>query len=465
MSLKYRLIILGVVVLAVTFAAGTVLGVYGSRRLVESQLRRRLQRGARDLAASGAPLNEPVLARFAPLLDAEVVVLTDAGEMIAHSGAHWPWERLAGSLRQVPSGAESLLEGGRRYYFATAAGRLPATGGPVTVVLLADERAVREPIRTTLYLYLISLAVTTVLLSAGMYLVGLGLVRRIARLGRRIDATFPGEPAGAARTGDELDRLSAAFDDLLQRLQRSRRRLLAQQQLATTGKIASSVAHEVRNPLQAMRLTVEMLNESFTGESRRGCEVILSEIDRLSLLTDELLMLAGKDTRRLEPVEISRALRETVRLLQYQLRQREIRTEIDLPALPAVRMDRNRCRQLLLNLLLNAVEASPAGRCVRVSGEATGRSVTVRIADGGPGFPQQVLADRAEEFFSTKTSGAGLGLSICRRIVAEANGRLKLYNTPAGAVAEVTLPVGDAADAAEGGNSPAPGRGAGSDQP
>ena len=66
----------------------------------------------------------------------------------------------------------------------------------------------------------------------------------------------------------------------------------------------------------------------------------------------------------------------------------------------------------------------------------------VTIADNGPGFPQPVLAGQAEEFFSTKTAGAGLGLSICRRIVAEAGGELKLYNTEAGAAAEVSLPAG-----------------------
>ncbi|KPK83870.1 MAG: hypothetical protein AMJ81_07140 [Phycisphaerae bacterium SM23_33] len=106
-------------------------------------------------------------------------------------------------------------------------------------------------------------------------------------------------------------------------------------------------------------------------------------------------------------------------------------------------MDPSRCRQLFLNLLLNAAEASPRGGTVRVRAEARHKSIAVRIADSGPGFPQPVLADQAEEFFSTKTAGAGLGLSICRRIVAEAGGELKLYNTEAGAVAEVMLPVAE----------------------
>jgi signal transduction histidine kinase len=201
------------------------------------------------------------------------------------------------------------------------------------------------------------------------------------------------------------------------------------------------VAHEVRNPLQAVRLTVQMLREQRRPEDRAGYDLILGEIDRLNLLTDELLVLAGKAELRAEPLDLPRELHETLRLMQFQLNQRDIRTELDLPPLPPVRMDRNRCRQLLLNLLLNAAEASPRGGLVRVECRLGDAAVVVRIADSGPGFPPEVLSGAAEEFFSTKTTGAGLGLSICRRIVQEAGGQLRLHNAAGGAVAEAVLPV------------------------
>ena len=462
MSLKYRMVILTTFVFAATFGMGTLLGVYGARRLAESQLRSRLAESAAKLARSGAPLNQEVLARFAPLLRAEAMVLDRRGRMVAHSGADWPWDKLRAAFLAARAGAARLNVGERRYYLAAAAGRLPGAGEPARLILLSGEEAIREPTRTILHRYLIVLCITAALLAAGVYLVGLDLVRRIRRLNRRIDSTVPGSPAAAPRRGDELARLSEAFDDLLGRLQHSRERLLAQQRLATTGKIASSIAHEVRNPLQAMRLTVEMLGKTCPAGAREGCELVLSEIDRLVLLTDELLVLAGKDTRQVERLDLSHELRETVRLLRHQLSRGQIDTQIDLGPLPGVRMDRNRCRQLLLNLLLNAVEASPAGGTVRVSGSAGKGAVVIRIADSGPGFPPQVLAGQAEEFFSTKATGAGLGLSICRRIVAEAGGDLALHNGEVGAVAEVTLPsAGDAGTAggsdppqADGGQSP-----------
>jgi signal transduction histidine kinase len=101
-----------------------------------------------------------------------------------------------------------------------------------------------------------------------------------------------------------------------------------------------------------------------------------------------------------------------------------------------------RCRQLLLNLLLNAIEASPGGGAIAVQGSLEGAQVVLRIADGGSGFPAEILAGNVEEFFSTKSSGAGLGLSICRRIVQEAGGDLRLSNVSGGgAAAEVVLPV------------------------
>jgi len=450
MSLKYRLIVLTVAVFVVVSALGTVLGVWGARRLAERQLLRRLGLSARRLAASPVPLSEEALTPLAGLLDAHVLAMTvptpgGAGTaVVAHSGGQWPWRELHSRLSGGGGRLNPIPAGGRRYYHAGAlrAGRV---GRPVRVVLFADEAAVRQPTRTILYEYLLTLVATSVLLAAGIYLVGLRLVRRISALSRSIDQTLPEPVPERRRRGDELARLSGAFDDLLGRLERSRQRLAAQQRLATTGKIASSVAHEVRNPLQAMRLTLQMVREDCPQHLREPLEMVLGEIDRLNLLTDELLVLAGKDARRVEAVDLVAEIHETLRLLRFQLQQRQVEAELKLPALPAVAMDRNRCRQLFLNLLLNAIEASPRGGTVTVEGLAQADRVVIRILDDGPGFPQAVLAGQAEEFFSTKTTGAGLGLSICRRIVQEAAGRLSLYNTDRGAVAEVTLPLGEGA--------------------
>ena len=441
MSLKYRLIILTIVVFALTFGVGTLLGARAARRLAGAQLQSRLANSAAALADSGAPLNDDVLARFGPLLDAEIMVIDRQGGLLARSRADWPWDEICENVVESASPEGLLRAAGRRYYHAASAGRLPATGEAVTVVLLADQSVVAGPTRTILRGYIIILGVTSLLLAVGMYILGLGLVGRIKRLNRTVDEAFSDEASHAERRGDELNRLSDAFGDLLGRLDRSRERLASQQRLATTGKIASSVAHEVRNPLQAMKLTVQMLREESPPDASDGCDLIISEIDRLTLLTDELLVLAGKSAPRVEKVNLAGELDETVRLMRFQFRQREISVKIGLTTLPAVRMDRNHCRQLLLNLLLNAAEASPRGAAIRVTGRADAGSVILQITDSGPGFPKEVLEGLAEEFFSTKTSGAGLGLSICRRIVDEAGGRLKLYNTDTGAVAEVTLPV------------------------
>ncbi len=448
MSLKYRLIVLTVAVFAAIFGVGTLLGTRAARALAERQVAGRLQRSAHALAGSDVPLNDAALAPLAPLLGAEVLVLPcdgsrPTGEVHAHSGGDLPWETLASCFSpqagKVPQSPLRRLDG-RSYYFARSTRQELATGRRLDVVLLADESAVSEPTRTILARYLIVLGATSLLLAAGMYAVGWRLVRRINRLAGRMDQTLAEDAVAGERRGDELDRLAGAFEDLRGRLQRSRRRLAQQQRLATAGKLASSITHEVRNPLQAMRLTAQMLRDRCPPDAREGCELLLSEIERLALLTDELLVLAGKATGRAEPVDLTGQLRETLRLLAHQLSQRRIATGIELPDLPPVRIDRNRCRQLLLNLLLNATEASPAGGTIRVSGAAESGGAMLRIADEGEGFPEAVLTGSAEEFFSTKSSGAGLGLSICRRIVSEAGGRLRLYNGRGGAVAEVWLP-------------------------
>jgi signal transduction histidine kinase len=442
MSLKYRLILLTIAVFAVAFGGGTLVASRTARRLAESQLRRRLDRSAEALADSPAPLNEDVLARFAPVLGASILVLDAEGRPVAASGP-LPGAEVAEAVAATAEATGGAVEtSAGRFYWAEARRRLPRPPGELTVILLAEESAVTAPARAILRWFLLILCLSATVLAAGSYAVGLLIVRRLDRLGRRIDQTLAERPAATpARRGDEIGRLGQAFDDLLARLARSRDRLAAQQRLATAGKIAASVAHEVRNPLQSIRLTAEMLRESAGPGEREGVDLIIAEMDRLNLLTEELLLLGGKGDRRVGDVDPAAELAETLRLIKLQLRQRELTVQTDLADLPPVRMDPSRCRQLLLNLLLNAAEASPRGGRVDIRGRREGDRVVLEIADAGPGFPAEVLAGDAEEFFSTKTTGAGLGLSICRRIVAEAGGRLHLANRDGGGLAEVRLPV------------------------
>lgn len=441
MSLKYRLIILTVTIFTVVFIAGMLLGLLGAISLAKGQLETRLSNSVSALVGSSAPLNDAVLTRLAPLLDAQIMVLDAQGRVVAHSSGELPWEQIRDKLNYPVHPTGNITVNGHRFYYAAADGRLPATAKAVKVLLLAGQSALAEPIRTILRGYIITIASTTLLLATGMYILGLSLVSRIKRLNRLIDQTLPDREVHPIRSGDELTRLGEAFEDLMKRLEQSRRQLIAQQRLAITGKIASSIAHELRNPLQAMRLTVQMLREDCSTDQRDNFDLIIGEIDRLNLLTNELLVLAGTDNLHIETLNITDELNETLKLLKFQFRQRDIEVKMDLPDLPPVKMDRNRCRQLLLNLLLNAAEASPRGGVVGITGEKLPSNVVIRIADTGSGFPAEVLEGKVDEFFSTKASGAGLGLSICRRIIAQADGRLNLYNTDRGAVAEIVLPA------------------------
>lgn len=465
MSLRYRLTLLTLLVFAATIGAGTILAQHSAALLAQRQLLDRLGRTARALADSGTPLgSDQVLSRYGPLLDADILVLAKDGRVIAHSQGQFDWQALAAQATLTAADASSVgralpavpdidsKKGGRyppyvqpdgkQIYFALAQRPLPPPEDHLLVCALAQQQRLEETTGLIFRRYLMILGITALLLAGGSYLVGMATVRRLKRLAGQVDSAFAEGQPPSPRGGDEITRLSESFADLLARLQESRQRLLAQQRLATTGKLASSVAHEVRNPLQAMRLTVQMLREKCPPDSRPGCDLVIGEIDRLAMLTDELLVLAGKTTAKPEEIDLASELDETLRLLKLQLRQRDLRTRLEMPPLPPVRIDRNRCRQLLLNLLLNAIEASPGGGTIGVQGSLDGGRVALRITDGGSGFPAEILAGSVEDFFSTKSSGAGLGLPICRRIVQEAGGQLRLSNVPGGgAAAEVVLPV------------------------
>ncbi len=215
------------------------------------------------------------------------------------------------------------------------------------------------------------------------------------------------------------------------------------ERLAGIGQLAADIAHEIRNPLAAISGSVEMLEPSLPEdegdpEPRRLMGIVLREIDRLNDLITEFLQFARPAPSKREPVDLSAVVAEVVRMIEVA-RPEGVEMEVDLgPGLTAL-ADPTQVRQVLWNLILNAIQAMPEGGCICISvaevapepqeGASEGRNgagegadfVEVTVADTGVGIDPEVLERIFDPFFTTKPEGSGLGLATVHRIV-EANG-------------------------------------------
>ena len=251
--------------------------------------------------------------------------------------------------------------------------------------------------------------------------------------------------------GAMADRLIGPINEVLERLQRSRQEVLHAEQLASVGQMAAGVAHEVRNPLTAIKLLVQSAldrgaDARLTG---RDLQVLEEEVDRLERLTSTFLDFARPPRLQKQNVEVAEVTQRVLELIAPRAELHGVRIVCHVePGLPTIEGDPSQLHQVLYNLLINALEVAPVGTDVTVRLRAEPSDVpgvVITVEDAGAGLPNE-LGDRIfEPFVSTKETGMGLGLSICRRVIESHGGTIHAENRPqGGARFVVRLPVHNA---------------------
>jgi signal transduction histidine kinase len=206
-------------------------------------------------------------------------------------------------------------------------------------------------------------------------------------------------------------------------------RSVVRERTQALARLVSGLAHEVKNPLGAIRLTVETLREGTKDPAdREALDVVTSEVERLSLLVDQLRLLGGPQRFAPAPCEPGKVLDEVLALLRRTLEHRGLAVERTGEA-PAVLVDPRAFKQALLNLLLNAIEASPRGSRIGIVLGA-GERARIEVRDEGPGIAGPARSRLFEPFFTTKDGGTGLGLALARRVAREHGGTLELLDAP-----------------------------------
>jgi signal transduction histidine kinase len=469
LSIRARLIVvMNVLVAAVGVTVGWV-GVAVTERTVERRLVDGPARNAAELFETmRLPLSDVMMERLGLLFDAHVAAGPAGGPaVVATSLPSYETHTLERYRRRGPLPRRFEM-GGTAY--VTAQAPLPAPSaegrrdGPHRLILLVEAekvRAAQEAAASSIVW--ITLAAVAAATGLGLWLSGTIArpLRRLAGDMRRV-AARAGEtelPAASGESGRpaprELADLSAAFDRLLGDLARARRQIARSTRLATLGQMSAAVAHELRNPLSGIRMNAQVLADELAraGRDDQALRRIIRETDRMELYLGELLTLAGGEGERgptceagapaadvrLEPVAES-----VLAMLDARCRHAGVTVHCDWgEAVPPVRAGETPVRQVIVNLVLNALDATPAGGTVTLATRTRPDEGAVRfsVSDTGPGVQVPDGVDLFDPFVTTKSDGVGLGLYVCRRNVEACGGRIGYATGEDGTTFWFDLPV------------------------
>ena len=212
------------------------------------------------------------------------------------------------------------------------------------------------------------------------------------------------------------------------------------EKLAVSGELAAGLAHEIRNPLTAIRGFLQLMKDN---PDDRYLDILLMEVDRINTITNELLLLAKPQASIFEDIDVAAMIHDVLLLMKSQANMHGViiteNVQLDLPLIHGVK---NQLKQVIINIVKNAIEAQPGGGYVSVSAERKIDWVTMAIADGGPGMSSQTLAKLGQPFYTTKGRGSGLGLMVSYRIIQNHHGEIKVESEPGkGSRFLVSLPL------------------------
>ncbi len=234
----------------------------------------------------------------------------------------------------------------------------------------------------------------------------------------------------------QLEHVLHRVEEVAERMQRQQRDMLRAEQLAAVGQLAASVAHEVRNPLTAVKMLVELALRPRDPKAltRDDLRVIHGEVDRLEQTVQHFLSFARLPTPRRSDCDLRDVVAQAVGLVQARDCQQKVHVAMHCPEAPTqASVDRDQLRTVLVNLLLNALDAMPHGGNLGLALERhPGHEISIAVTDTGPGIAPGIADRLFTPFASTKPTGTGLGLSLSRRIIEEHGGRLLADNRPQG---------------------------------
>lgn len=350
---------------------------------------------------------------------------------------------------------------------ASAEDVLTLPGGRQALILRLDDRHdmifIRESPTMTLSLWhpatRNALIAFWLLAAVFAWILGQQVVRPVGRLTRRLTGFFQAESRSLPETArrDEIGELARSLTQAREDLIHERERREQSERLALLGRVATGLAHEIKNPLASIQLHAQLMETvDLDAESQVSLQHLLAEVRVIEGLVNQWLYLARPASPRKQPLDLRALLAETVQMLHPQAEHAGVQIRVmSEPGLPdstststaplTLSGDRMRLQQVFRNILLNGIQAMPGGGDLTVSLEPspTGDLLTLRFHDQGAGFSSAALEHGAELFFSEKEGGMGVGLNVAQEIISAHSGQIWLKNDPkGGAIVQISLPMG-----------------------
>ncbi|MEO8370006.1 MAG: ATP-binding protein [Candidatus Solibacter sp.] len=310
-------------------------------------------------------------------------------------------------------------------------------GGVLGVLMIASSRRELAELEN-------SLLSTGVIVAAAGILLGIVLswwaAARVTRPVRRLAYSAGRVAAGdwnatvEVSSGDEIGRLAGAFNTMTRELVAQRERLIQAERVAAWRELARRLAHELKNPLFPLQITVENMiraresyPEQFDEVFREGTATLLAELSQLKQIVGRFSDFARMPAPELQPVDLNALVSETLRLFAGQLAQARVQlvTQFD-GALRQLQVDPEQMTRVVRNLILNAVDAMPEGGTLTVRTALQGGVARLEISDTGQGLTPEECERLFTPYYTTKTHGTGLGLAIVQSVVSDHGGRISV---------------------------------------
>lgn len=240
----------------------------------------------------------------------------------------------------------------------------------------------------------------------------------------------------------KVDELSHAYNEL----QENRDKLIRYERLSAVGEVAAKVTHEIRNPMVVIGGFARRILRKDHGEelNKNYVKIIVEEISRMENILTDILYFAKPALPKCENVDINRIVKNAIDVLSFETEENNISIEEHLdPNLPMLFIDENQVRRVLINLIRNAIQAMPDGGPITISTTIEDDEwVIIETADTGVGISDEDMDKLFDAFFSSKSTGSGLGLTVSAQIINNHGGTIEVQKRePKGTIFKIKLPV------------------------